>query len=178
MVFERLGPSLYDFLRRNGYKPFPLAMVRAAGRLCSSAGVAAGTGGGSGGGGRGSCAATAAHGAQRAGAGRRLARQGWFGRCAGIGPSPSRAPPPTLPPPSLQARSFARQLLESVAFMHELNLVHTDLKPGGPWGAWLASTALGGPGLHGLRLAHGRWGRAEPAAAAGRVVSRGGVPAR
>lgn len=27
MVFERLGPSLYDFLRRNGYKPFPLAMV-------------------------------------------------------------------------------------------------------------------------------------------------------
>lgn len=30
MVFERLGPSLYDFLRRNGYKPFPLAMVRAA----------------------------------------------------------------------------------------------------------------------------------------------------
>ncbi|KAL4440678.1 hypothetical protein ABPG77_000387 [Micractinium sp. CCAP 211/92] len=53
MVFERLGPSLYDFLRRNGYKPFPLAM----------------------------------------------------------------------------AQAFARQLLESVAFMHELQLVHTDLKP-------------------------------------------------
>jgi len=30
MVFERLGPSLYDILRRNGYKPFPLAMVRAS----------------------------------------------------------------------------------------------------------------------------------------------------
>ena len=28
MVFERLGPSLYDILRKNGYKPFPLAMVR------------------------------------------------------------------------------------------------------------------------------------------------------
>lgn len=27
MVFERLGPSLYDFLRRNAYRPFPLAMV-------------------------------------------------------------------------------------------------------------------------------------------------------
>lgn len=53
MVFERLGPSLYDFLRRNGYKPFPLAM----------------------------------------------------------------------------AQAFARQLLESLAFMHELHLVHTDLKP-------------------------------------------------
>ncbi|KAL4457537.1 hypothetical protein ABPG75_012402 [Micractinium tetrahymenae] len=53
MVFERLGPSLYDFLRRNGYKPFPLAM----------------------------------------------------------------------------AQAFARQLLQSVAFMHELQLVHTDLKP-------------------------------------------------
>ncbi|KAI7843948.1 hypothetical protein COHA_002486 [Chlorella ohadii] len=53
MVFERLGPSLYDFLRRNAYRPFPLAM----------------------------------------------------------------------------AQAFARQLLESVAFMHELQLVHTDLKP-------------------------------------------------
>lgn len=29
MVFERLGPSLYDFLRRNAYRPFPLAMVGA-----------------------------------------------------------------------------------------------------------------------------------------------------
>jgi hypothetical protein len=27
MVFERLGPSLYDILRRNGYKPFPFYMV-------------------------------------------------------------------------------------------------------------------------------------------------------
>ena len=29
MVFERLGLSLYDFMRKNAYKPFPLAMVRA-----------------------------------------------------------------------------------------------------------------------------------------------------
>lgn len=28
MVFERLGPSLYDCLKRNVYKPFPLVMVR------------------------------------------------------------------------------------------------------------------------------------------------------
>lgn len=32
-----------------------------------------------------------------------------------------------------QAQAFARQLLESVAFMHDLQLVHTDLKPG-VWG--------------------------------------------
>lgn len=53
MVFERLGPSLYDFLRKNNYKPFSVDM----------------------------------------------------------------------------ARDFARQLLESVAYMHELTLIHTDLKP-------------------------------------------------
>lgn len=53
MVFERLGLSLYDFMRRNVYRPFPLDM----------------------------------------------------------------------------ARSFIQQLLESVAFMHGLGLVHTDLKP-------------------------------------------------
>ena len=53
MVFERLGPSLFDFLRKNGYKPFPLAV----------------------------------------------------------------------------ARAFTRQMLEAVAFMHDLALVHTDLKP-------------------------------------------------
>lgn len=29
----------------------------------------------------------------------------------------------------VQARSFIQQLLESVAFMHGLGLVHTDLKP-------------------------------------------------
>lgn len=28
MVFERLGPSIYDYLRKNSYKPFPLAIVR------------------------------------------------------------------------------------------------------------------------------------------------------
>lgn len=28
MVFERLGPSIYDFLRRNNYKGFPLPMAR------------------------------------------------------------------------------------------------------------------------------------------------------
>jgi hypothetical protein len=33
MVFERLGPSLYDVLRRNGYKPFPLPMVRCLHRI-------------------------------------------------------------------------------------------------------------------------------------------------
>lgn len=35
--------------------------------------------------------------------------------------------PAALPCP--QARSFTHQLLESVAFMHRLGLVHTDLKP-------------------------------------------------
>lgn len=53
MVFERLGPSMYDFLRRNLYRPFALEYVR----------------------------------------------------------------------------SFARQLLESVAALHRLTLCHTDLKP-------------------------------------------------
>lgn len=28
MVFDRLGPSIYDFLRRNSYKPFPFEMAR------------------------------------------------------------------------------------------------------------------------------------------------------
>ncbi|KAK9822367.1 hypothetical protein WJX81_002518 [Elliptochloris bilobata] len=32
MVFEKLGLSLYDFLRKNSYSPFPAAMVRAFGR--------------------------------------------------------------------------------------------------------------------------------------------------
>lgn len=32
MVFERLGPSLYDFLRKNAYRPFPADLVRAFGR--------------------------------------------------------------------------------------------------------------------------------------------------
>ena len=53
MVFERLGPSLFDHLSRNGYAPFPLDLVRDA----------------------------------------------------------------------------ARQLLEALAFLHSLGLVHTDLKP-------------------------------------------------
>ena len=35
MVFERLGPSLYDVLRRNGYKAFPIAMV---GCVCDAGG--------------------------------------------------------------------------------------------------------------------------------------------
>ena len=52
-VFEKLGPSLYDFLKRNRYQPFPVELVR----------------------------------------------------------------------------EFGRQLLESVAYMHELRLIHTDLKP-------------------------------------------------
>jgi len=30
MVFEKLGLSLYDFLRKNSYSPFPAAMVRPA----------------------------------------------------------------------------------------------------------------------------------------------------
>ncbi len=29
----------------------------------------------------------------------------------------------------LQVRSFGQQLLESVAYLHELELIHTDLKP-------------------------------------------------
>jgi dual-specificity kinase len=33
MVFEKLGPSLYDFLRRNDYQPFPLAVVQVRGAL-------------------------------------------------------------------------------------------------------------------------------------------------
>ena len=28
MVFERLGLSLYDFLRKNSYKPFHIELVR------------------------------------------------------------------------------------------------------------------------------------------------------
>ncbi|KAJ7977071.1 Serine/threonine protein kinase [Quillaja saponaria] len=53
IVFEKLGPSLYDFLRKNSYRSFPIDLVR----------------------------------------------------------------------------ELARQLLESVAFMHDLRLIHTDLKP-------------------------------------------------
>ncbi|CAD7702830.1 unnamed protein product [Ostreobium quekettii] len=33
MVFERLGPSLYDFLRRSDYHPFPIPVVQQFGRL-------------------------------------------------------------------------------------------------------------------------------------------------
>eukprot|EP01018_Ginkgo_biloba_P011411 Gb_41363 [translate_table: standard] len=53
IVFEKLGPSLYDFLRKNNYRPFTIGLVRELGR----------------------------------------------------------------------------QLLESVAYMHDLHLIHTDLKP-------------------------------------------------
>ncbi|KAG5185505.1 kinase-like domain-containing protein [Tribonema minus] len=53
LVFERMGPSLYDVLKRNDYRGFPLRYVR----------------------------------------------------------------------------DFARQLLEAVAFLHSMGLVHTDLKP-------------------------------------------------
>ncbi|XP_024933950.1 serine/threonine-protein kinase AFC1 isoform X2 [Ziziphus jujuba] len=53
IVFEMLGPSLYDFLRKNNYRPFPVDLVRELGR----------------------------------------------------------------------------QLLECVAFMHDMRLIHTDLKP-------------------------------------------------
>lgn len=53
IVFEMLGPSLYDFLQKNNYRPFPVDLVRELGR----------------------------------------------------------------------------QLLESVAFMHDMRLIHTDLKP-------------------------------------------------
>eukprot|EP01018_Ginkgo_biloba_P011412 Gb_41360 [translate_table: standard] len=53
IVFEKLGPSLYDFLRKNNYCSFPIGLVRELGR----------------------------------------------------------------------------QLLESVAYMHDLHLIHTDLKP-------------------------------------------------
>ncbi|RRT38635.1 hypothetical protein B296_00055705 [Ensete ventricosum] len=31
-VFEKLGPSLYDFLRKNAYRPFPIDLVREIGR--------------------------------------------------------------------------------------------------------------------------------------------------
>ncbi|KAF6169599.1 hypothetical protein GIB67_003967 [Kingdonia uniflora] len=53
IVFEKLGPSLFDFLRRNKYYPFPVDLVR----------------------------------------------------------------------------EFGRQILESLAYMHDLTLIHTDLKP-------------------------------------------------
>lgn len=53
IVFEKLGSSLYDFLRKNNYRPFPIDLVREIGR----------------------------------------------------------------------------QLLDCVAFMHDLHLIHTDLKP-------------------------------------------------
>ncbi|XP_074561088.1 serine/threonine-protein kinase AFC2-like [Curcuma longa] len=32
IVFEKLGPSLYDFLWKNGYQPFPIDLVREIGR--------------------------------------------------------------------------------------------------------------------------------------------------
>ncbi|XP_022858851.1 serine/threonine-protein kinase AFC1-like, partial [Olea europaea var. sylvestris] len=53
IVFEKLGPSLYDFLHKNSYLSFPIDLVR----------------------------------------------------------------------------EFDRQFFESVAFMHDLHLIHTDLKP-------------------------------------------------
>jgi serine/threonine protein kinase len=53
MVFESLGPSLYDFLKRQKYQPFPIACVR----------------------------------------------------------------------------DFAKQLLETLEFLHSFRLIHTDLKP-------------------------------------------------
>eukprot|EP01023_Acetabularia_acetabulum_P038460 TRINITY_DN3686_c1_g3_i1.p1 TRINITY_DN3686_c1_g3~~TRINITY_DN3686_c1_g3_i1.p1 ORF type:complete len:601 (-),score=73.69 TRINITY_DN3686_c1_g3_i1:368-2170(-) len=53
MVFEKLGPSVFEFLQRNGYRGFPLRLVR----------------------------------------------------------------------------SVVKQVLEAVAYMHELTLIHTDLKP-------------------------------------------------
>lgn len=53
MVFDKLGPSLFDFLQRNGYRPFHVNLVR----------------------------------------------------------------------------HFGLQILEAVAYMHELSLIHTDLKP-------------------------------------------------
>ncbi len=28
MVFEKLGPSLYDFVKKNGYRPFGLDLAR------------------------------------------------------------------------------------------------------------------------------------------------------
>ena len=31
-VFEKLGPSLYDFLRKNNYRSFPIDLVREIGR--------------------------------------------------------------------------------------------------------------------------------------------------
>merc|ERR1712093_491346 len=34
-----------------------------------------------------------------------------------------------VPFPNSQIQSFARQLFTSVAFLHDLNLIHTDLKP-------------------------------------------------
>lgn len=52
-VFDKLGPSLFDFLQKNGYRPFHINMVK----------------------------------------------------------------------------DFGIQILEAVAFMHELSLIHTDLKP-------------------------------------------------
>jgi len=30
-VFEKLGPSLYDFLRKNSYRSFPIDLVREIG---------------------------------------------------------------------------------------------------------------------------------------------------
>ncbi|KAL5072830.1 hypothetical protein RYX36_011814 [Vicia faba] len=32
MVFEKLGPSLDDFLRKNNYRSFPIDLVREIGR--------------------------------------------------------------------------------------------------------------------------------------------------
>lgn len=34
-----------------------------------------------------------------------------------------------MPFPGSHIQAFARQLLGSIAFLHDLNLIHTDLKP-------------------------------------------------
>lgn len=124
MVFEKLGLSLFDFMRKNSYRPFPIELVQVGmggeerrgeegpcgpGHTCGCSYVATRV-----------CIAAggmrfAHHAAHVPGLcgwclyGTRVALAVWCGVAC--------------------AQAFSRQLLEAVAFMHELALVHTDLKP-------------------------------------------------
>ncbi len=96
MVFEKLGLSLYDFLKKNSYRPFHLDLVSTDTIVteCTSLSAFAGL--------------SFSLGLQR----------------------DSRYHSSCLKVMSLaQVRSFGRQLLESISYLHDLNLIHTDLKP-------------------------------------------------
>ena len=95
MVFEKLGLSLYDFLRKNSYRPFHINLVRIDLDSCLMTMLERG-----------------------------------FGKFIILAqPLCSCACSSSSEACLKQVRSFGRQLLESVAYLHDLALVHTDLKP-------------------------------------------------